>query len=762
MSGASHSTSLELEGRQAQDSGGVLAFSVVVVTRDRHALLRRCLEVVLAQLEEVGTGEVVVVDDGGGTASSAIPDDPRVRLVLGAQEGPARARNRGIEAAQGGIVIFTEDVVCPQPGWLMSAISSLESRPDAVGVRGPVICPKSDLLYEYALEDQDGVDYLCCNTAYRRAALRQCGGFYPGFHFAHGGRDLGLRMGTVGPVLFEPSMVVEYLSRPFSVREWAHRGRFIQDDWRFFLRHPSSRPSRWPTRWTPLFMRTVRWMRLARDAEVIRGSARRSLRLALIAFGELAVSGWVTVSMWRTVCAEEKSASDTGKGLYGEGPSLREESLSRERTLRIAYVGPSPVAHSAGPSECAWLILEQLAHSGVRVDCYLTVTDNRSQLDALAQLPGVRVISVGTFWRFDRWYSNRDLTKMMTELIFRALGRRRLVGLLAEQHQLDPYDALYQFSTIESFGQRADRKRLPPVVLHPSVHAEGELCWMYRERELSLRCEGWLRPRIVKSWFSARSRRQRRDIHRASVVLALSDSFGRHLIEDYGVEPERVRVVPNPIDLTAFQPARVGTSPSPTPLRLVVIGRISVRKGVEQIVELSRRLGDLAGTVQLEVIGDRTLWSDYRALLEDLAPEVASYRGLISRTDLQQELPTWDLLLHPAKYEPFGLTVAEALACGVPVVVTTEVGSGESVSSECCTKVAVGDIDDFEVAVREMVARMRSPEAAGVRLAARSEAERLWSATRVAGLVKLALSGVVTPARSSEPSFGERGAGEQN
>jgi glycosyltransferase involved in cell wall biosynthesis len=762
MNGAPHIRSLELEGRRAQDSGSVLAFSVVVVTRDRPPLLRRCLEVVLAQMGDVGGGEVVVVDDGGGIALSGIPDDPRVRLVLGAQEGPARARNRGIEAAQGAIVVFTEDAVRPQPGWLASAISSLESRPDAVGVRGPVICPKSDLLYEYALEDRDGVDYLGCNVAYRRAALRQCGGFYPGFYFAHEGRDLGLRMERLGPVLFEPSMVVEYLSRPFTVRTWVHRGRFVRDDWVLFLRHPSSRPSRWPTRWAPLFMRSVRWMRLARNAEVVRGSARRASRLALIAFGELAVAGWVTLSAWHAVWAEEKSAADTGEGVHGERPSLRDDSLSPERTLRIAYLGPSPVAHLAGPPECAWLILEQLAHSGVRLDCYLTVTDNREQLDAVAQLPGARVISVGTVWRFDRWYSSRDLTKMVTELVFKALGRRRLVGLLAEQHQLDPYDALYQFSTIESFGRRADRRRLPPVVLHPSVHAAGELCWMYRERELSRRCEGWLRPRIIMSWYWVRSRRQRRDIRRASVVLALSEAFGRHLIEDYGVEPERVRVVPNPIDLAAFQPAPVSATPPPTPLRLVVIGRISVRKGVEQIVELSRRLGDLGGSVQLEVFGGNTQWSDYRALLKDLAPEVASYRGFISRADLQRELPTWDLLLHPAKYEPFGLTVGEALACGVPVVVTTEVGSGESVSIECCTKIAVGDIDDFEGAVREMVARMRSPEAAVVRLAARREAERLWSATRVAGLVKSALAEVAAPKPSSEPSLAERGSDEQS
>ena len=202
---------------------------------------------------------------------------------------------------------------------------------------------------------------------------------------------------------------------------------------------------------------------------------------------------------------------------------------------------------------------------------------------------------------------------------------------------------------------------------------------------------------MMMGWFFLRSRRQRRDIGRAAAVLALSEDFACDLVRDYHVKADRLRVVPNPIDLEAFRPA---TEPSTgTPVQIVMVGRISVRKGVEQVLELSHRLTDLAGSVLIRVFGDQSQWSDYRALLKDLSPEVASYEGYITRTNLLQEFPTWDLLLQPAKYEPFGLTVGEALACGVPAVVTAAVGASESVSSECCAKVAVGDIDAFEHAV---------------------------------------------------------------
>ena len=113
--------------------------------------------------------------------------------------------------------------------------------------------------------------------------------------------------------------------------------------------------------------------------------------------------------------------------------------------------------------------LEQLAASGVQLDCYLTFTDDREPLDTVAKLPGTRVISVGSRWRWNRWYSRSGLTATVTGLGAQALGRRRLVKLLVNQHKRVPYDVVYQFSTIESFGRRTDKRRLPPVVLHPSA-----------------------------------------------------------------------------------------------------------------------------------------------------------------------------------------------------------------------------------------------------------------------------------------------------
>jgi len=395
-------------------------------------------------------------------------------------------------------------------------------------------------------------------------------------------------------------------------------------------------------------------------------------------------------------------------------------------SIRVAYVGPTPREGAGGTKGCAWLVLEELARSGVRLDLFLSVTDRR-EIAGLEMLRGAKVIPVGSVWRWNRWYSKSHLMAMVTGLGATALGRRRLVSLLAEQHKLAPYDAMYQFSTIEVFGRRRDRQKLPSMVLHPSVHAAGELHWMWTERELSRRCEGWLRPRLVMGWLLVRSRRQRRDIAEASVVLALSDAFGRHLVQDYGVDPTRIRIAPNPIDLESFSPRHAGI-PEESSLRVAVVGRISVRKGLELVVELSHRMRDLAGLVHFEIVGDPSLWSDYSRLLDDLDPTMATIHGHISYDDMKEWIPTCDLLIQPAKYEPFGLTVGEAVASGIPVVVTSEVGAGEQLSEACSITVPPCDVEALEEAVREMVARLKSPAREPMKAAARSEAERLWSA----------------------------------
>ena len=73
-------------------------------------------------------------------------------------------------------------------------------------------------------------------------------------------------------------------------------------------------------------------------------------------------------------------------------------------------------------------------------------------------------------------------------------------------------------------------------------------------------------------------------------------------------------------------------------MRLLFVSRLAVRKGLDLVVGLSHRLSDLTGRVRIEIIGDKSLWSDYRALLSDLNPGVGVYRGELDATQPRRGL----------------------------------------------------------------------------------------------------------------------------
>ena len=686
------------------------ALSVVIPTKDRPGLLERCVAGVLAACDASGRRcEVIVVDDGSTPPVTAFDDD-RVRVLRTSGVGPSRARNLGIAAAAGPVVAFTDDDVEVDARWLAEAIETLESFESAAGVTGRTDSPAFDPLYEHSVFDHDGGSFLTCNVAYRASALRAVGGFDRQFpHAAHEDRDLAWRIrSTVGEVRFNPAMRVVHPGRPFGTGQWARRGRLVVDDWLLLRRFPDAKASRLPVRLAPLASMLRRWGTIARSNGGIERSPRRAARWARLAAGQLAVASWVTAAQWR----HHKDRSTT------PSPGLERPEL------RVAYVGPVPNPSAGGAPGVAGLLLEALARRGSSIDCYVAMSRETDGPGELSGTPGIEIVAAHSRFGFEHWYSRDRLTKMASHQVASALARRRLAATLAARHRAVPYDVIYQCSNIESFGVPSARRGRPPLVLHPSVHAAGELRWMRNERVLSTGLEGPWRPMLVRAWLVVRAARQRRDARRADRVLAISMAFRRDLVADYGLDPDRVEVVPNCIDLERFKvPSQPAHAPSGAPAAVVSVGRLTVRKGLEDVVGLSHALSDLAGDVEVLVVGAPSLWSDYSAMLEDLDDRVGRAVGHLDRDAVASLVARSLCLVQLSRYEPFGLTVAEALACGTPVIVTPAVGAAQGLPADVARVVEPGDVAAVSAAVRELLS-LSPDERAFLAARCRTEAER--------------------------------------
>ncbi len=394
-------------------------------------------------------------------------------------------------------------------------------------------------------------------------------------------------------------------------------------------------------------------------------------------------------------------------------------------------------------------LLGALTSAGIEVDCFLSA-ELASVPGSLCDKPGLRLVCRPSRWRYDRWYSRTDTTKFATGLAARALEQVTLGDAVRRAHRERHYDLLYQFSHPELSSLRPALRWLPPVVLHPEVHAHGELRWHRRERALALRSETRGRYAMAYAALATRSQIQRRDMRLAAGVIAPSSRFGALVTADYGLQPDRIHVVPNPIDLVRFHPTRDRRPEGP--LRLLFVSRLSVRKGVEMVVALSHRLADLTGRVTLEVIGNHALWSDYRPLLADLHRPVAVYLGALSGSALPAVYRAADALVQPSHYEPFALTVGEALASGLPVVTSDEVGASEQVAGACSTRFPAGDLDAFEASVRRLVGRLERGERDALAVQARAEATRLFGVQTVSSQLASALAAVAASSRETTPS----------
>ena len=173
--------------------------SVVVPTSGRPAALLDCIEALRGQEPPEGGFEILVVDDGGGLP--VLPDGVRTMTADGA--GPAAARNRGVDAARGEVIAFTDDDCRPSSRWLRELDTELRRGHAAAvagstvnGVPDDVFAAASQLVLDAAHDhfSSEGEPRFAasCNLAVRAADLRALGGFDRSFRYAED-RDLCAR-----------------------------------------------------------------------------------------------------------------------------------------------------------------------------------------------------------------------------------------------------------------------------------------------------------------------------------------------------------------------------------------------------------------------------------------------------------------------------------------------------------------------------------------------------------------------------------------
>lgn len=327
-----------------------------------------------------------------------------------------------------------------------------------------------------------------------------------------------------------------------------------------------------------------------------------------------------------------------------------------------------------------------------------------------------------------------DLSTAETPLVIAPNLKRRLSGVTATVVRLIPVQA-------RMIAIRATGPGLPPEVPHIPLMRAAMLprdrwrVWHARrntEMALGLILRRVLRRKYRLMFTSAAQRHHtgftRWLIRQQEALVATSPQAASYLERE-------AQVVMHGVDTGIFRPAsdraalRRDLGLDPDAVLIGCFGRVREQKGVDLLVRAGLRL--LPDRPRAQIIFTGRITPDNRAFADELLTEIRA-AGLQDRIRFLGELP-WDqvvrhyqaldLFAAPARWEGFGLTPLEAMACGVPAI-GARVGAYETLirDGETGSLVETGDLESLTGALRHWLDDDAARVAAGQAARAHVEA----------------------------------------
>ncbi len=286
----------------------------------------------------------------------------------------------------------------------------------------------------------------------------------------------------------------------------------------------------------------------------------------------------------------------------------------------------------------------------------------------------------------------------------RRFGRRRLLG-----------------ADVADIGERIAATN-PDVVLVPGWHAlmERRALRACRKRRIPVLYRGdstlFSGPRrVVRPLWVLRTR----------LMLRLFDAYlsvgstAREYLQAFDIPEQRIFQSPHCVDNARFTAAaerlvderprlREAIGAGPDDFVVFFAGKLIARK---RPLDAVRAVAGLGKSAMLVVAGDGPLAGDVRAEAARLGIRM-NWRGFLNQSELPAAFAASDCVVVPSTWETWGLIVNEALASGVPCVVTSQVPAGADLirSGETGYCVSVGDV----AAVTASLAAVRAARERGV------------------------------------------------
>lgn len=318
-----------------------------------------------------------------------------------------------------------------------------------------------------------------------------------------------------------------------------------------------------------------------------------------------------------------------------------------------------PSWEAGGPARVTYEISKTLASKGHKVTVY-TSDGFKSRLDVEKNKPvDVDGIKVYYFKNLSTYFSQKLIFPILYYLP--VIVRKNIKNFdIIHIHEHRTFLAVI-------IHYYAKKQKIPYI-----IHAHGSVLPFFQNQKLKKAFDFIVGNKILKD---------------ASKVIALTYAEREQFIK-MSIDEDKIEIVPNGIDFSIYEnlPER-GLFRSKYGINknekvILYLGRIHRIKGVDLLVEAFSDLANKIENIKLVIAGpDDGFLSTLKAQIEHLRiGDKILFTGPLYEIDKLEAYVDADVYVLPSIYEAFPVTVLEACACGVPVIVTDRCGIADLVS----------------------------------------------------------------------------------
>jgi glycosyltransferase involved in cell wall biosynthesis len=278
--------------------------------------------------------------------------------------------------------------------------------------------------------------------------------------------------------------------------------------------------------------------------------------------------------------------------------------------------------------------------------------------------------------------SRSDATSPLQRLVFMTRMRRLFQRLQLEA----PFDVIHQMNPVFTGLSLALAGTETPLVLGAFVPR-----WQTTDDPARLS----MRARLVERAEHVVARIQQA----RAAALVVASAGARSRIHDAERHRDHIFEVPHGIDLSRF-PVRPAPPSRPS---VLFLSSVQYRKGIFTLLDAFARVAPAVPGVELVVAGLGPDLAEVRRRAERMEGCTIRFTGRVAREQVGDVMRDHSVYCLPSIGEPFGMTVLEAMACGLPVVATRAGGIPDLVSSEGGRLVPPRDADALAAALVEVL-----------------------------------------------------------